>query len=197
MNSSHRALAVAAAVIGLLAAADTAPAAAAPAPAKWTVDMAASRLGFRTSFAGQVVRGAFRRWDADIVFDPKALAQSKATVTVQVASAVTGDSSKDQALPTADWFDAAHFPRATFATTAIKDLGGGRYEAAGTLSLRGVNRAIVLPFNLTITGDQAKMTGSAMVNRSAFGVGQGQFKGADTVPLNVVIEIALTAHKAG
>ncbi len=193
MSSSHRVPAVAAAVIGLLAAADAARAAT---PAKWTVDMAASRLGFRTAFAGQVVQGAFRRWGADIVFDPKALAQSKATVTVQLASAVTGDASKDEALPTADWFDVMRFPRATFATTAIKDLGGGRYQAAGTLSLRGVNRAIVLPFTLAITGDRARMTGSTVVDRSAFGVGQGQFKGADTVPFNVVIEVALTAHKA-
>ena len=194
MSSFRRALAVAAAVIGVLAA--TAAPHALAAPAKWTVDRAASRLGFRTAFAGQAVRGSFRGWDADIAFDPKALAASKATVTVQVASAITGDPSKDEALPTADWFDVAHFPRATFTTTAIKDLGGGRYQAAGTLSLRGVSRAIVLPFTLTVTGDQAKMTGSVGVNRSAFGVGQGQFKGADTVPLNVVIEVALTAHKA-
>ncbi len=159
--------------------------------------MAASRLGFRTTFGGQAVQGAFRRWDAEIVFDPKALTQSKATVTVQLASAATGDPSKDQALPTADWFDVAHFPRATFATTAIKDLGGGRYQAAGTLSLRGVSRPVVLPFTLTITGDRAKMTGSTVVNRSAFGVGQGQFKGADTVPFNVVLDVVLSAHKAG
>ena len=193
MSPFHRAPAMAAAVIALLAAG--APHAFA-APAKWTVDKAASRLGFRTSFGGQAVRGAFRSWDADIAFDPKALGASRATVTVQAASAVTGDASKDQALPTADWFDVAHFPRATFTTTAIKDLGGGRYQAAGTLSLRGVSRAVALPFTLAITGDQAKMTGSAVVNRSAFGVGQGQFKGADTVPFNVVIEVALTAHKA-
>ena len=193
MSSSHRAPAMAAAVIALAAAAGAAHAAT---PAKWTVDMAASRLGFRTAFAGQVVQGAFRRWDADVVFDPKALAQSKATVTVQVASAATGDPSKDQALPTADWFNVSRFPRATFATTAIKDLGGGRYQAAGTLSLRGVSRPVVLPFTLTITGDRARMTGSTVVNRSAFGVGQGQFKGADTVPLDVVIEVSLTAHKA-
>ncbi len=40
------------------------------------------------------------------------------------------------------------------------------------------------------------MTGSAVINRSAFGVGQGQFKGADTVPFNIVIDVALTAHRA-
>ena len=192
MSSFRRLPAVAAAVIGLLAAA----AAHAAGPAKWTVDKAASHLGFSAAFAGQAVRGTFRRWDADIAFDPKALAGSKATVTVQVASAVTGDPSKDEALPTADWFDAAHFPRATFATTAIKDLGGGRYQATGTLSLRGQTRPITLPFTLAITGDQARMTGSAVINRSAFGVGQGQFKGADTVPFNIVIDVALTAHRA-
>jgi polyisoprenoid-binding protein YceI len=192
MSSFRHGPAVAAAVIALVAGAAGAHAA----PAKWTVDKATSRLGFRAAFAGQAVRGTFRRWDADIAFDPKALATSKATVTVQTASAVTGDPSKDQALPTADWFDVAHFPRATFATTAIKDLGGGRYQATGTLSLRGASRPIILPFTLTITGGEAKMIGSAVVNRSAFGVGQGQFKDADTVPFNVAIEVALTAHKA-
>ncbi len=172
-----------------------APATAAP-PA-WTVDKAASRLGFRSSFGGEAVQGAFRRWDAQISFDPKALAASKAVVTVDMASAATGDQSHDQALPTADWFDVAHFPRATFTTTSFKDLGGGRYQALGTLSLRGVAKPMVLPFTLTLAGNQAKMTGAVGINRSAFGVGQGQFKSAETVPFNVTVDIALTARRAG
>jgi polyisoprenoid-binding protein YceI len=115
---------------------------------------------------------------------------------VDISSAATGDPTKDEAMPTSDWFDVAHFPRATFTATNFKDLGGGRYIALGMLSLRGVSRPLALPFTLAIAADRARMTGSAVVNRSAFGVGQGQFKAPDTVPFDVRIAIALTAHKA-
>ncbi len=165
------------------------------APSQWTVDKAASKLGFRSTFAAQPVEGTFRRWDAQISFDPKALAASKAVVSVDMVSAATGDSGRDQALPTRDWFDAARFPRATFTTTSFKDLGGGRYQAQGVLSLRGVSRAVTLPFTLAIAGDLAKMTGVLIVNRSLFGVGQGQFKSAETIPTDVTVNVALTARR--
>lgn len=171
-------------------------ASAAPAPAKWAVNKSASRLAFRSAFAGQGFQGAFRRWEAQIAFDPKALAASKVVVTVDMASAATGDPTRDQALPTADWFDVRRFPTATFATTGFKDLGGGRYQALGTLTLRGVSKPIQFPFTLNIAGDQAKMTSSTSIDRSAFGVGQGQFKGADTLPFAVGLDISLVAQRA-
>ena len=59
------------------------------APAAWTLDKAASRIGFKSSFGGMAIDGTFRRWDAVIQFDPKALAASRVSVTVDVASAAT------------------------------------------------------------------------------------------------------------
>ncbi|MEI9965761.1 MAG: YceI family protein [Caulobacteraceae bacterium] len=87
MSAALRPFVLAAAAFAALAAA--APASAAP--AHWTVDKATSKITFRSSFGGQAFEGTFRRWDANIVFDPKALAASKAVVTVDVASAATGD----------------------------------------------------------------------------------------------------------
>lgn len=182
--------AVLAASLGLAA-----PAARA-APAVWTVDKAASKLGFKSSFSGMDFDGAFRRWDAQIVFDPKALGAAKATVSIDVASASTGTSERDEAMPTSDWFDVAHFPRATFVTKAFRSRGGDRYEAAGDLTLRGVSRPVVLPFTLTIEGDVATMTGQVAVDRSAFGVGQGQWSSPETVPLPVTVTVSITAHRA-
>jgi len=166
------------------------------APAAWTVDKAASRLGFKSSFGGEKFDGTFRRWDAQIAFDPKALAASKVVVSIDMTSAATGDESRDEALPTDDWLAAKKFPRATFTTTSIKDLGGGRYQAAGALAIRGVSKPIVLPFTLQITGQQAKMAGSVTINRGVFGVGQGQFKSAETVPMEVVVNVSLQARRA-
>jgi polyisoprenoid-binding protein YceI len=169
-------------------------AAAAP-PPRWTVDPS-SKLQFQGSVNGDGFTGTFRRWSADIVFDPKALAASKAVVTIDVASAVTGDADRDQALPGSDWLAAQRFPKAVFSAAAIKDLGGGRYQASGDLAIKGVHKPVVLPFTLAITGDTARMNGQLVLNRTAFGIGQGKWSTPDVVDTKVVVIVQLTAHRA-
>src|SRR5580700_12114958 len=182
-------------VLLVLALVSAAPAATLAAPAHWTVD-SSSKLLFQGRVNGDAFTGAFRRWSADIAFDPKALGASHAVVTVDVTSAATGDADRDQALPSADWLAAQRFPKAVFTSTAVKDLGGGRYQAAGDLSIKGVHKPVVLPFTLAITGDTARMNGQLVLNRTAFGIGQGQWSTADVVDTKVVVIVALTAHRA-
>ena len=172
-------------------------AAAAPAAAQssWTVDKAASQLGFRGSMAGAAFDGRFRRWDAKILFDPAALDKSSVTAVVDLASAATGDASRDQSLPEAEWFNTARFPRATFTANRFRALGGNRYAAIGTLTIRGVSRPATLPFQLVINGRQARMRGSLTLNRTTFGIGQGQFAGAETVAHAVQVTVAINARR--
>ena len=191
--TSRRAGAAAITALTVLA---VAPAARAAAPASWVVDPAASHLGFAGKVSGDGFAGQFRRWSAQIVFDPKALAASKVVASIDVASAVSGDADRDQAMPTDDWFAAAHFPKAVFASRGFKDLGGGHYQALGDLTLRGVTHPIVLPFTLAISGDTAHMNGAVALNRTAFGVGQGQWKTGETVDTQVTVTLDLTARRA-
>lgn len=169
--------------------------AAAPAPSRWVVNKAASKVGFRSSFAGGAFVGRFGRWDAAIDFDPNNLAASKVAAVIDMASARTGEESRDSALPTADWFHSAKFPRASFVSRSFKSLGKGRYQAIGDLTIRGVKRPVVLPFTLAITGNQAKMAGALKLDRTHFGVGQGQWSSGETVPTAVTVEIAITAAR--
>lgn len=171
-----------------------APALAGPA-AKWTVDQGASKLSFNGAMNGEAFTGAFRRWTADIAFDPKNLAGSKASVSIDVGSAATGDADRDQALPTADWFAAAKFPKATFVTSSIKNTGKDHYVAQGALAIRGVSRPVSLPFTLDISGTTAKMNGQLILDRTTFGVGQGQWANGQVVDTKVTVDVAVTAHK--
>ncbi len=172
-----------------------APAALAASPARWSVDPAASKLGFQSKMNGEAFSGVFKRWSADIAFDPKNLAASKAEVTIDVASAATGGADRDQAMPTADWFAAQRFAKATFVTSSIKALGGGRYLASGDLAIRGVHKPVVLPFTLAVSGDTARMNGALVLNRTAFGIGQGRWSTNDVVDTSVTVNVALTAHR--
>ena len=144
---------------------------------------------------GERFVGSFERWKADIRFDPKNLAQSSVTVRIDMMSAKTGSSDRDEALPGDDWFAASKFAQATFAARTFKDLGGGRYQALGTLTMRGVTRPLALPFTLRIQGNQAQMSGSTTIDRHTFGVGQGQFAGADSVPFAVQVGVSLVARR--
>jgi polyisoprenoid-binding protein YceI len=164
--------------------------------ATWNVDPASSKLGFKGVMNGDAFTGVFHRWTAQIAFDPKNLAGSHVAVNIDMTSAATGDADRDQALPTADWFSAKTQPRASFTAAAFKDLGGGKYQAAGDLTIRGVKRPIVLPFTLAISGDTAKMNGAVDINRTAFGIGQGQWKTGDVVATQVTVTVALTARRA-
>ena len=165
------------------------------APSIWTTDPS-SKITFTGAMNGSAFTGTFKRWNAQIAFDPKALAASKVSVAIDVGSASSGDADRDQAMPTDDWFAAGKYPKATFVTQGFKDLGGGHYQAIGALSLRGVTQPVVLPFTLAISGDTAHMNGAVALNRTAFGVGQGQWKSGDTVDTQVTVTVNLTAHRA-
>ena len=174
----------------------TAAPAIAAAPPAWVVDKGASKVGFTGSMSGQGFAGRFTRFDAQIAFDPANLPASHVTATIDTGSAASGDASRDEALPTPDWFSVKVFPRAVFKSKAFKATGPGRYAVDGDLTIRNVTRPVTLPFALIITGDTAKMTGAMQLDRSAFGVGQGQFKGGDTVALKVGVDVAITAKRA-
>ena len=54
-------------------------------------------------------------------------------------------------LPKATWFNTVKFPQATFQSTAIKSLGGGKFEAAGKLAIKGNVRDAIVPVSLAQT----------------------------------------------
>jgi polyisoprenoid-binding protein YceI len=170
-------------------------AASAEPPATWLVDKPSSSIRFTSRYGGQSFRGLFRSWNADIRFDPANLAASSVTVTIDPASAATGDADRDQALPTDAFLAAAKFPHAVYASHTFKSLGGGRYQTLGTLTLRGVAQPLALPFTLAITGAKAHMTAQLAINRLAFGVGQDEWRKTDVVPASVGLDIQVNAQR--
>jgi polyisoprenoid-binding protein YceI len=173
-----------------------APAAALAAPPTWVVDHAASHIAFSSAVTGGAFTGIFRRWNAVIHFDPKDLAHSDVTATIDMASAATGNGDRDAELPDEDWFWTSHFPSATFVAHSFQADGPGLYRAPGVLTIRGVSKPLTLAFRLTVTGASARMSAALQLNRLVFGVGQGEWKSTDQVPAGVNLNLQLLAHRA-
>jgi polyisoprenoid-binding protein YceI len=168
-----------------------APAAAIP----WKLDAAKSQLNFSGTQTGVPFKGRFTRFSAQIDFDPDHPETSHVVVVIDLASAVTGDTQRDGALPGADWFDIGQFPQAKFVSTAIRKTGADAYAATGTLTLRGVTKPIVLPFTLTIAGNGAHAKGHLNLVRTSFAVGQGSWSSGQWVALDVGVDVDVVATR--
>jgi polyisoprenoid-binding protein YceI len=187
-------------VLALLATLAVGPAARdARAAATWTVDPAHSQLTFHPRLAGGEFAGRFERFEATIRFDPSDLGHSSLLVVVDVLGARTGDTDRDAALQGSNFFQTTRWPKGTFTSTGIKSLGGGRYEATGTLMLRDVNRDVRVQFRFdppAPSGGAAHMVGSANVRRLEFGVGQGDWRSTEWLDDAVRVEFDLALRAA-
>lgn len=163
-------------------------------PVAWAVQKGSS-LTFSATWSGNAIEGRFNRWTADILFSPEALDRSKLTVGVDMASAVTGDAQRDESLPSGDFFDTAEHPKATFTASKFRKTGEGKYVADGTLDLRGVKKPLSLPFTLKIDGDTATARGVTTLDRTVFGVGQGEWASTDQIAAGVKVSFSLTAKR--
>lgn len=185
---------VAALTLGALSAntptANTASAELAKVQSDWSVQD--GTLAITVHQFGSEVSGSFANWTADIAFEEVATdgKHGTVTVTIDIASLTLGTVT-DQAMGR-DFFNASEFPTSVFQADILTADQG--YVAEGTLTLRGVNMPVSLPFTLDINDGTAIMNGETELNRLDFGIGQNM---ADESSLKfaVAVQVDLTATR--
>jgi polyisoprenoid-binding protein YceI len=158
-----------------------APAFAAAAFAQDYVQAPGSALTFAGKYQGEVFTGRFPGFSTKLSFDPAQLANAKLDVSIPLATATTGNEDYDGELRGEDFFASAKFAQAHYTATKFRALGGNRYAADGTLSLRGVDKPVTLEFTWT-PGAKPVLAGKATVSRLAFGVGGGDWADTGLIP---------------
>ncbi|MDF4002676.1 YceI family protein [Luteibacter sp. PPL552] len=146
-----------------------------------------STLGFSGKFQGQQFDGTFGTFDATISYDPANLATAKFDVTVDVASAKTGDNDRDTALPGADFFDASRFPKAHYVTTGFTKDAKGNVMANGNLTLHGITKPVALKVVFSPAAGGARLMVTGSLKRLDFGVGGGEYKDTSTIADDVLV----------
>lgn len=150
-----------------------------------------SEVVFVSSQMGVPVDGSFSKFQAQVNLDPTRLQSSSVSFTVDVSSVdfPSDDVQKELAKP--DWFDTAHFPKAEFKSSRIRDLGGGRYEISGTLTIKGRAREVTFPVSLSRSGTITFATGTLTIKRLQFGIGQGEWGDTSLVADDVQIKFKI------
>ena len=159
---------------------------AAPAFAADYVQAPGSTLVFAGKYQGEVFTGAFPGFATRLSFDPKQLATARLEVAIPLASATTSNADYDGELRGNAFFNSTKFPKATYSASKFRALGGNRYAADGTLSLRGVDKPVTLEFTWT-PGAKPVLAGKASVKRLDFGVGGGDWADTTLIPDAIAI----------
>jgi len=176
--------------LALLALAPGMAAFAEPPAAKLVADK--SQIVFVSKQMGVPVEGTFKKFDAQVAFDPKKPEGGSVALRIDTASAGFGIPMSDAELPKAPWFDAAHFPQATFQSSSVKALGGGRFDVAGKLSVKGSSRDVVVPLTLSQSGGKTIATGAFVIKRLDFRIGDGEWKDTSMVANDVQVRFRLS-----
>jgi polyisoprenoid-binding protein YceI len=167
------------------------------APVTYTLDPAHTYPSFAADHFGglSVWRGKFNATSGKVVYDKDAKSGS-IEVTVDVSSINFGMPKLDEHAKSAEIFDVAKFPTATYKGKFTKFNGASPAEAEGTLTMHGVTK----PVTLKIDSFLCKMSplskkevcgadATATLNRADFGVNYGDKYGFNQeVKLQIQVE---------
>jgi polyisoprenoid-binding protein YceI len=145
----------------------------------WDIDPAHTSIEFSVRhMMVSTVKGQFEKVKGSLDLDDKDVTKSTVEVTIDLGSVNTHEPKRDGHLKSADFFDTAKFPTATFKSTKVQKAGKNKLKVTGELSLHGVTKPVVLevegptdayktPFGTTVRGVHA----TAKLDRKDFGIG--------------------------
>ena len=154
---------------------------------------AQSRIGFEFTQMGVKIPGHFQRFTAQMVFDPAKPETARATLEIDLASIDAGSPEADEESAGKLWFNRAAFPRARFVSSRVRALGNNRFELAGTLTLKGKARPMVIPVSFVPGKSTAFFDGSFVLKRLDFGIGEGMWADVETVANEVTVRFRIAA----
>jgi len=157
---------------------------------------AQSEMLFVSKQMGVPVEGRFKRFDAQLAFDPKTPSAGQVTIRIDLASVEIGaDAEGELAKP--GWFDSTRTPYATFKSTHIKSTGAGRLEVAGTLNIKGNLHEVLVPVTLTQNGAITTASGAFALKRLDYRIGDGEWGDTSLVADEVQVKFKLAFNGIG
>ncbi len=158
---------------------------------------AQSEIAFVSKQMGVAVEGHFKKFEAQVAFDPTKPETSKISFSIDIASASFGMPEADAELPKATWFNTAKFPLATFQSTAVKGLGAGKFEVTGKLAIKGISHDVVVPVTLVQSGTNTTASGALTIKRLTYKIGENEWADTSMVADEVQVKFKLALSGVG
>ena len=138
---------------------------------KYLIAQDSSTIEFIGSNVKDSHKGSFGKFSGTIAFagQPE---KSHVTITIDMNSLTADDPKLTAHLKTADFFDVAKYPQATFEATEIKAGGekGATHTVTGNLQMHGVTKSITFPATIVVSPSAVTLDSTFSINRKDFGI---------------------------
>ncbi|WP_083489645.1 YceI family protein [Stenotrophomonas ginsengisoli] len=133
--------------------------------------------------------------DGTLVYNADDVSQSSVEVTLPLSGLNSFTAKFDEHLRSADFFDAATFPVATFKSTKVEAAGTNKLTVTGDLTIKDQTKPVVLDVTVNGAGEHPMMKVPAVgfdatttIKRTDFGVGAYAPNVSDEVKLRITTE---------
>lgn len=173
----------------------------------WDIDPAHTHATFKVRhMMVSYVRGELGTVTGTVQLDEQQPERSRIDVSIDVRALDSREPKRDEHLKSADFFDVANHPSATFVSTKVEKGKDGGLQVTGDLTLRGTTRPVTLdvdpltpgiadPWGNVRRGTSAKTS----LNRKDFGLGWNVALEAGGIlvgdQVSVEIDVELTKSK--
>lgn len=159
------------------------------------LDPARSRVDFSYTQMGVSLDGHFGAFSGQLAFDPSKPQAGKALIEVKLASIDTGLDEANSEMTGKDWFNTAVHPVARFESTAVKALGGNRYQADGRLTIKGRSQNVAAPFTFAPDAAGGLFSGAFTLRRTDFAIGEGAWRDLSVVGNDITVRFKLRVSR--
>lgn len=163
------------------------------------IDYSHSRIGFTASHFGfSTVHGHFRKFDAEIDFDPDEITATKVNVTIDVTTVDSNWPDRDKYLLRPEFFDAKKHPTITFVSSSVAQVDDENAVVTGDLTMRGVTREETFDVSLVRAGPSPfepdtqvyGFIATGDVDRTQYGVSYAAPGVSAIIPIRIDLEIS-------
>ena len=138
----------------------------------WNADASKAKVQFTVKGPFGTVHGNFSSLKATIQFNEKDLAASSITASIGAETVSTGIGLRNSDLrKKEEWLNAPKFPVVSYKSQKIEKKGDG-YLAVGELTLKGITKAVEIPFTFSSSGSTGVFKGHFLIHRQDFKIGK-------------------------
>ncbi len=168
---------------------------------KWSIDPMHSEVQFKVKhLVISTVSGFFKSFEGTVETDGEDFESADISFSLDINSIDTNQTPRDEHLKSAEFFDAATYPKITFKSTSLTKTDDDEYELKGNLTIKDVTKPVSL--NVEYGGSTADFYGNTKagfeitgkINRKEFGLTWDGITEAGSVVVGEDIKLTINAQ---
>ena len=159
------------------------------------IDIAKSKISFTSKLMGSNLSGGFGKFSGKVTFNPDEPEKAKASLAIDIASFTAGGEELQEEAKGKDWFNTKSFPTANFVSESVKNLGAGKLEIHGVLTMKGKSEPVLISAAYQVQGKQMIFDANFQLLRLQYALGSGSWSDTSAVANEVPVKVHLVLNQ--